>query len=61
MVFMAVFILILSFGAINQIKIQQAVSNEQSIEYLASLINPNTEVYSTERGNFGTTVEQYFL
>ena len=59
--FMAVFVLFISLGTVNQFKIQKPRSNEQAYEDLVSLINPVASASSADSDDFGTTVEQYFL
>lgn len=59
--FVAVLALFIAAGTVRQFEIQKTADSSQSIEYFVSLIEPSTEVSSSETEDFGTTVEQYFL
>ena len=58
---MAVLVLFLAVGTLNQFNIQKAAGGDRSMEYLVSLMSTTTESSTSDSSDFGTTVEQYFL
>lgn len=57
----AVLVLFLAAGTLNQFNIQKTAGGDSSMEYLVSLMSTATESSTSDSSDFGTAVEQYFL
>lgn len=57
----AVLVIFLGLGRVNQWNVHQAQLNQQSQEFLASVMNSSSTILINDDEGFGTNVEQMFL